>query len=163
MTTIKAFDNNTQLLRLDTDYDIQTHTNEMFDLYMALHRMNESFDPSLKVEGGRLMHSFYIVYGIDDDTRAWFAVTQAQRAIGFLCVAEHRNFTAKFAEIEGIYIKPGFQGRGFGRALVNEALNWCRSRLLLETRLFVSYNNVNAVDFYKRLGFDTLQLVMRIR
>ena len=65
---------------------------------------------------------------------------EAGRVTGFLGLwGEH---------IEGIFVSPGHQGRGIGKALLQAAKERCRS-----LTLNVYQNNPRAAAFYRREGF----------
>jgi ribosomal protein S18 acetylase RimI-like enzyme len=56
-------------------------------------------------------------------------------------------------EVMSVYVRPDAWGRGFGRALMREALARLAAGGLAETVLWVVEANRRAVGFYERLGF----------
>ena len=57
-------------------------------------------------------------------------------------------------EVGLIGVRPGARGRGAGRALMAVALDWFRSRGIAAVRVKTQVRNLQAMNFYHRLGFD---------
>lgn len=85
-------------------------------------------------------------------------VTVAQIERDYLLVAEAPNRIAGFigvsmvgsrAEIEHLWVRPGFMGQGIGRALIGQGLRWCEATGV--DRLHV-VSDPNARGFYEVLG-----------
>lgn len=55
--------------------------------------------------------------------------------------------------ITELYIRPGYQGKGFGKDLVDEARRLCVSLGCSTLDVSVEVENENAIGFYERLGF----------
>jgi putative acetyltransferase len=70
----------------------------------------------------------------------WLAVDQADRAIGFMGLAD--------SHMEALFIDPAFHGIGIGSAMVAHALG-----LHPIVTTDVNEQNPQAVGFYERLGF----------
>ncbi len=60
-------------------------------------------------------------------------------------------------EIERIYVKSGFQGRGLGKALIQKALEVARQKNKSYAWLGVWEKNEKAIAFYERMGFKTIE------
>lgn len=56
-------------------------------------------------------------------------------------------------EVERIYIRSKFQGKGLGKYLINQAINMAIDQNTENIWLGVWEKNQYAVDFYKRMGF----------
>lgn len=56
-------------------------------------------------------------------------------------------------ELERIYIKREFQGKGFGKILINYSMEIARKRLKRYLWLGVWEKNANAIAFYGKMGF----------
>jgi len=56
--------------------------------------------------------------------------------------------------LEDITVKTAYRRQGIGRALVNRAIDWTRSRQLPGIMLETQNNNVAACRFYERCGFE---------
>src|ERR1700704_1607611 len=60
---------------------------------------------------------------------------------------------AKTGHVGGMWVDPGARGRGAGRALLDAAIAWARSRGLGRLELWVTQGNSPAVRLYERAGF----------
>lgn len=69
----------------------------------------------------------------------------------------------KRAELETIFIKEGFRGRGVGTKLVKEFLKWAKENGT--DRVFVSayFYDDKASSFYKKMGIAPLDLYFEIK
>jgi GNAT superfamily N-acetyltransferase len=60
---------------------------------------------------------------------------------------------AKIGHVAGMWVDPGARGRGAGRALLDAAIAWARSRALDRLELWVTKGNAPAERLYERAGF----------
>ena len=60
---------------------------------------------------------------------------------------------AKTGHAAGMWVDPDARGRGAGRALLDAAIAWARSRALDRLELWVTQGNSPAVRLYERAGF----------
>lgn len=81
-----------------------------------------------------------IVAGIDFNSFPIFCLTDADKVLGFMGVAEHK--------IEMLFLAPEHIGKGFGKTLMNFAINE-----LAVDKVDVNEQNQNAVNFYSKFGF----------
>ncbi len=68
--------------------------------------------------------------------------------------------------INYLAVVPEYQGRGYGRKLVQKAIDELRKIGCLKINLQVRKSNTSVIDFYKRLGFkedDVVSLGMRLK
>lgn len=56
--------------------------------------------------------------------------------------------------ILGMGLLPAFRGRGFGKQLIQRALRSARAFGFQRVQLTVSQRNVNAIELYKKVGFE---------
>lgn len=68
---------------------------------------------------------------------------------------------APSAWIEDVCVTPTARGNGTGRALLNAALAWARSRGATRAQLLADLQNLPALAFYERLGWQATQLTAR--
>ena len=84
-----------------------------------------------------------------ENGRLWVALTWEQQPVGFIIVA----LEADAGFIVEVDVLPDHQGRGLGRALIQEVVDWAREkglhRVTLTTFSDVPWN----APFYERLGF----------
>jgi ribosomal protein S18 acetylase RimI-like enzyme len=92
--------------------------------------------------------------GADDGSGVW-GDFEAERLIGVVGLTrETRAKISHKATLFGMYVDPGFRGRGVGDALVEELLRYARSRDgLAVVQLTVTDGNRAARDLYERHGF----------
>jgi ribosomal protein S18 acetylase RimI-like enzyme len=62
--------------------------------------------------------------------------------------------------VETLVVGSGHRRRGVGRMLMEEAVNWARSRGAVELVLTTWAGNAQAEAFYRRLGYRTLSSVL---
>jgi GNAT superfamily N-acetyltransferase len=88
---------------------------------------------------------------ITDDLRArivdlWVEVTNAGGAVGFVPLAAH------WRTLKRVMVRPGRQGRGYGRALMREAEALARKLGLAALKVTVR-GGAGTEDFYATLGY----------
>lgn len=76
---------------------------------------------------------------------------KAVGAIGFLPDARDFATDKESGEIVALYVLKDFQKHGIGKALLKAGLQDIKRR---NVTLFVLKGNENAIDFYKKMGFD---------
>ena len=85
-----------------------------------------------------------IVRTIDFNHFDVFCLIQEDTVIGFLGVAGQKT--------EMLFLDPDYFGQGLGKILMNYAINE-----LSVDKVDVNEQNINAVNFYQRLGFKTYE------
>lgn len=61
--------------------------------------------------------------------------------------------TERDVELISMWVNPSYRGRGVGRQLVEQLLEWASSRGAGRVLLWVTENNVEATSLYRRCGF----------
>lgn len=86
--------------------------------------------------------TFYksIVSEIDFNLITTYCLFNEDVMIGFIGVQD--------IKIEMLFISPGYIGKGFGKELINFALQNLKVK-----KVDVNEQNINALNFYKRMGF----------
>ncbi len=64
------------------------------------------------------------------------------------------------ALIEELVVDEKARGRGVGRALIQAALDWARSQGCSEVEVSTEQDNTDAQNFYRRLGFESVTLLL---
>jgi ribosomal protein S18 acetylase RimI-like enzyme len=64
------------------------------------------------------------------------------------------------AEVNHVYVKEEYQGKGIGKAFSQEFENWCRSKNIEFVRATTYVKNQSAVEFYEAQGFEKYGLVL---
>ena len=65
---------------------------------------------------------------------------------------------APSAWIEDMVVREQFRGQGVGKALLNKAREWARSRGAKRIQLLADADNAPAIDFYQHLGWQQTRL-----
>lgn len=86
---------------------------------------------------------------VDGDMAGWCA-EESGRVCGFLVARQVVNEL----EILNFAVQPGKRRRGFGRALLAEALAWGRTLSADKAFLEVRVSNLAALRFYEQNGFE---------
>lgn len=83
-----------------------------------------------------------------------FSIYDQDRMVGFIMHAYEAG-TANMYWINGFIIDEKFQRNGYGRAALNEMINWIKNKFPIckEIRLTVHKDNHHARDLYKSFGF----------
>ncbi|MFD2627607.1 GNAT family N-acetyltransferase [Oceanobacillus kapialis] len=94
---------------------------------------------------------------LSDTSSEFFCVYSNNEVAGYLKVntneAQSEEMGDESLEIERIYIKKKFQKHGFGKYLLNKAIEIATDRKKEKIWLGVWEKNENAIAFYKKLGF----------
>ena len=85
-----------------------------------------------------------IVHTIDFSAFDVFCLMKEQKVIGFVGVAEKK--------VEMLFLDPLFFGQGLGKKLMAFALTELQA-----DKVDVNEQNLNSVNFYKKLGFETYE------
>lgn len=65
----------------------------------------------------------------------------------------------KVAIMEDMIIDKNYRNQGFGKKLLNEAINFSKSRNCLRMTLLTDFNNDAAISFYKSVGFKASEMI----
>lgn len=87
---------------------------------------------------------FYFIY--DNDVIAGYLKVNVNDA-------QSEQMGNEALEIERIYIRQSFQGRGLGKYLMNKAIELAKAQNKSSIWLGVWDKNDNAIGFYKKIGF----------
>lgn len=66
----------------------------------------------------------------------------------------------KLAEIEGVFIEKSFRGRDYGEKMAAKLLEWAKKRGVNRVKVAAYYHNKNGIGFYRKLGFEDMELVL---
>ena len=112
---------------------------DLYELEELCDAVGWSRRPLRKVKKA-IQHSFLVV-------TMWEIQGARKRLIGFSRATSDHAFNAT---IWDVVVHPSFQGRGLGKALMNQLIKKLRSEDISNVTLFA---DPHVVDFYKNLGF----------
>ena len=69
----------------------------------------------------------------------------------------------QYGEINNMFIKDKCRGLGIGKSLINNFKNYCKSNGINNLKVTASYKNKNAIEFYKKSGFEEFDLTLTTR
>ena len=139
--------------------DIQELNNKLFELEY------KEFDPSLKVgwpyekEGTEYFSDML-------NNEVVFIAEVNNKIVGYLAGSinvEQSYNTRTLAELDNMYILEEYRKYGIGSKLVNELKFYCRSLGIQELKVTASYKNVNAINFYRKNGFEDFDLTLKMK
>lgn len=141
---------------LDDLFEIQNLNNLLFKLE------KENFDPTLVED-----------WPLSDDGKNYFKeliennfVVVAiinNEIVGYLAgsINEKGSYEEiQYGEVNNMFIKSECRGYGLGKMLINEFKNYCSSNSINNLVVTASAKNVNAIEFYKRNGFDDFNITL---
>ncbi len=96
----------------------------------------------------KTFYDFYKKYNPDND-RIWFAEYKGQ-IVGAIAVVEH---SVKLAQLRWFILNPEFRGLGIGRRLMDNAMDYCRSKNYESVFLETTKDQKTAIRMYEKAGF----------
>lgn len=88
---------------------------------------------------------------------AFYFIYDDAQVAGYLKVnvltAQSENMSADHLEIERIYVRKSYQKKGFGKALMDYAIDLAKAQHKTFIWLGVWEKNENAIGFYEKVGF----------
>lgn len=73
----------------------------------------------------------------------------------------HKN--SQYAYMGFMYLKAEYRGKGIIQNIINELKNWAKSKNIVEARLEVYNDNVNAIKAYHKQGFKNHMIEMKMK
>lgn len=96
------------------------------------------------------------VEAADAPSQAMFVAERSGRVVGLVAVAERVHFSGELdAYVGELTVAADAEGHGVGRALMESAEAWARSRGRAHITLETGAENSRAREFYQRLGYLT--------
>jgi len=137
---------------------------KLFDEIDALHR--DHLPHLFKKPGGAAREQDYYLGLIADENVALLVAEADEKLVGFghTIVRDTPVFPVfvprRYAIVEGIVVKSGFQNHGIGRILMDKMQEWATTKGAASIELNVYEFNETAISFYERLGYQTLSRKM---
>ena len=137
---------------------------ELFDEIDALHRDN--LPHIFQKPGGAAREQDYYSGLIADENIALLVAEVGEKLVGFVhaIVKDASAFPVfvprRYAIVDSIIVKSGFQNRGIGRILIDKIQEWASAKGAISIELNVYEFNQTAISFYEKLGYRTLSRKM---
>mgnify|MGYP001321860143 CR=1 FL=1 len=84
--------------------------------------------------------------------------------VGYLCggrcEAESFRRTRPMAEVDCMYLREAFRGRGVGEKMMERFREWCSENGVGRIRVVACAGSAGAIRFYRRMGFEPYDLVL---
>jgi ribosomal protein S18 acetylase RimI-like enzyme len=137
---------------------------ELFNEVDALHR--DKLPRIFRQPDGAAREKDYYLGLIADEDVALLVAEVAQDLVGYVH-ALVRDAPAvpvfvprRYAVVDAVVVRSGFQFHGIGRRLMDEAQAWALAKGAASIELNVYEFNEPAISFYERLGYQTLSRKM---
>ncbi len=148
------------IIRQATKADLEV----LLELEQALIRDERPFDPTIRPDP---VH-YYDLPGFlsDPDTRLLVGEAGGRVvASGYATRKDPRPYLDHdaYAYFGFMYTRPEFRGKGINGRIISELRSWALSRGLTEMRLTVYTDNEPALQAYRKVGFASHIVEMRLR
>ena len=137
---------------------------ELFDEIDALHRNN--LPHLFQKPSGSVREQEYYSGLIADENVALLVAEAGESLVGFIHAVCRDTppipvfVPRRYAIVECIVVKAGFQNRGIGRILMDKMQEWAIEKNAISIELNVYEFNRTAISFYERLSYQTLSRKM---
>ncbi len=137
---------------------------ELFNEGDALHRDN--LPHIFQKPNGAAREKDYYLGLIADENVALLVAEAGGNLVGFVhAIVRDRSVIPvfvprRYAIVDGIVVKSGFQNHGIGRILMDKMHEWATAKGATSIELNVYEFNKTAISFYERLGYQTLSRKM---
>ena len=137
---------------------------ELFGEIDALHRDN--LPHIFQKPSSAAREQDYYLGLVADENVALFVSEVGEKLVGFVhaIVRDTLDFPVfvprRYAIVDSIVVKSGFQNHGTGKILMDKMQEWAIARGATSIELNVYEFNETAISFYERLGYQTLSRKM---
>ena len=125
---------------------------------MKIRRLEKKDIPSIeKLENdifGYTLGENYFNIQIQNEYSAYFVMVSDNDIVGYI-----GSTSEEMAEIQNFCISKDYQSKGYGKELLEYLINYLKDNNSKSIYLEVNYNNIRAINLYKKYGFE----VNRIR
>ena len=121
------------------------------------------FDPTIK--DGDIVY-YDIEELITDKESVVFVVENDTEIVasGYAKIKEDRHYLKhkKQGYLGFMYVSEDHRGKGINKIIIDELLNWCKEKNVMEIRLDVYEDNIPAINAYQKTGFKKHMINMRL-
>src|SRR5688572_24686090 len=132
---------------------------ELFDEIDALHR--DKLPHIFQKPSGAAREQDYYSGLIADENVALLVAEVGEKLIGFVHAIVRETpampvfVPRRYAIVDSIVVKSGFQNHGIGKILMDKMQEWAIAKGATSIELHVYEFNETAISFYERLGYQT--------
>lgn len=137
---------------------------ELFNEGDALHR--DHLPHIFQTPSGAVREQDYYLGLIADENVALLVAEAGENLVGFVhaIVRDSPDLPVfvprRYAIVDGIVVRSGFQNHGIGRILMDKMQEWAIAKGATSIELNVYEFNETAISFYERLGYQTVSRKM---
>ena len=99
-----------------------------------------------------LINNEYVIIALEDEN-----------VIGYLAgsINEKGSYELiQYGEINNMLVDDKYRGLGVGKQLINQFKEYCKSKNITNLKVVASAKNKNAIDFYKKQGFEDFNITL---
>ena len=121
------------------------------------------FDPTLKQEP---IH-YYDLQGMIHSEEVQLLVAEIDGLLvgsGYARIEQAKIFYRhpRYAYLGFMYVRPQYRGKGINKRIIEALQSWSLSKNIRELRLEVYFDNLPAISAYKKIGFISHMIEMRL-
>ena len=125
-------------------------------------KFERAFDPTVKADPV----NYYDLKGMLTAPHIEVAVAEVNNkliASGYARIERSKPFLkySDHAYLGFMYVLPEYRGKGINKKIIDHLKSWAAAQNIIEFRLEVYYDNVSAIQAYKKIGFSSYSLEMR--
>jgi len=103
---------------------------------------------------------------ITDSKGCAYVLSEDSKIIGYLVASLsedefYRNIN-NFAELDDMFILKEYRNKGYGSLLYTKFIEWCKSKDVKRLKVLVTAKNKQAIQFYKRKGFEDYNVTLEM-
>lgn len=120
-------------------------------------------DPYMNLNWAQEEGHAYFAHHLGSETSHCLVAEQPGEVVGYLVGYTRQASSlriAREAELESIFVRRAFRGRGVGAQLVGAFLAWCREREMQRVAVTAYAANERAIRFYQHAGFRPASLTL---
>ena len=148
-----------EIKKADITYlkDIQNLNNQLFELEY------NNFDPALKV--GWTFEEKGTNYFKDMlENEIVYIALDKNNVVGYLAGSiniQGSYVTKSLAEVDNMFVLEDYRKYGIGTKLINKFKEYCLQNEIEELKVTASAKNINAINFYKKNGFNEFETTLK--
>lgn len=101
---------------------------------------------------------------IDNEDKTIFVARENDMILGYVYgfVQDSGSlYNKKVAQLDALYVKEQYRGKGIARSLMKEFINWAEEKGVVYIELSVCKDNTNAISLYENEGFCIGKICLR--